>query len=91
MIASTGTRNASIGLKAAEERGVQVVHTGYTSAPLSRASNYSLMAAEVKFDQGSGAEPTDPASPSGSSASPALLSRHARIIGAILDRSVIFN
>src|SRR3979411_80218 len=32
MIASTGTRNASIDLKAAEERGVQVVHTGYTSA-----------------------------------------------------------
>jgi phosphoglycerate dehydrogenase-like enzyme len=33
MIASTGTRNASIDLKAAEERGVQVVHKGYTSAP----------------------------------------------------------
>jgi phosphoglycerate dehydrogenase-like enzyme len=33
MIASTTTRNASIDLKAAEERGVQVVHTGYTSAP----------------------------------------------------------
>jgi phosphoglycerate dehydrogenase-like enzyme len=33
MISSTGTRNASIDLKAAEERGVQVVHTGYTSAP----------------------------------------------------------
>jgi phosphoglycerate dehydrogenase-like enzyme len=33
MIASTGARNASIDLKAAEERGVQVVHTGYTSAP----------------------------------------------------------
>src|SRR6266849_2854985 len=33
MIASTGTRNASIDLKAAEERGVRVVHTGYTSAP----------------------------------------------------------
>src|SRR6202790_4849918 len=33
MIASTGSRNASIDLKAAEERGVQVVHTGYTSAP----------------------------------------------------------
>src|SRR5258707_556238 len=33
MIASTGTRNASIDLKAAEERDVQVVHTGYTSAP----------------------------------------------------------
>src|SRR6202048_1551811 len=33
MIASTATRNASIDLKAAEERGAQVVHTGYTSAP----------------------------------------------------------
>jgi phosphoglycerate dehydrogenase-like enzyme len=33
MIASTATRNASIDLKAAEERGVQVVHTGYTLAP----------------------------------------------------------
>src|SRR3977135_1338831 len=33
LIASTGTLNASIDLKAAEERGVQVVHTGYTSAP----------------------------------------------------------
>ncbi|HEY3622324.1 MAG TPA: D-2-hydroxyacid dehydrogenase family protein [Roseiarcus sp.] len=33
LIASTGRRNASIDLKAAEERGLQVVHTGYTSAP----------------------------------------------------------
>src|ERR1700681_3804011 len=33
MIASTGTRNASVDLKAAKERGVQVVHTGYTSTP----------------------------------------------------------
>src|SRR5271157_5822296 len=33
LIASTATRNASIDLKAAEERGVEVVHTGYTSAP----------------------------------------------------------
>jgi phosphoglycerate dehydrogenase-like enzyme len=33
MIASTAFRNASIDLKAAEERGIQVVHTGYTSAP----------------------------------------------------------
>ena len=33
MISSTAPRNASIDLKAAEERGVQVVHTGYTSAP----------------------------------------------------------
>jgi phosphoglycerate dehydrogenase-like enzyme len=33
LIASTGGRNASIDLKAAEEQGVQVVHTGYASAP----------------------------------------------------------
>jgi phosphoglycerate dehydrogenase-like enzyme len=33
LIASTAMRNASIDLRAAEERGVQVVHTGYTSAP----------------------------------------------------------
>jgi phosphoglycerate dehydrogenase-like enzyme len=33
LITSTGSRNASIDLKAAEERGVQVVHTGYTSSP----------------------------------------------------------
>jgi phosphoglycerate dehydrogenase-like enzyme len=33
MICSTGTGNASIDLQAAEERGVQVVHTGYTSSP----------------------------------------------------------
>ena len=33
LIASTGRRNASIDLKAAEERGVKVVHTGYFSAP----------------------------------------------------------
>jgi phosphoglycerate dehydrogenase-like enzyme len=33
LIASTAGRNASIDLKAAEERGVQVAHTGYTSAP----------------------------------------------------------
>src|ERR1700719_3935681 len=33
MIASTGARNASIDLKAAEERGVEVVHTRNTSTP----------------------------------------------------------
>src|SRR6202047_2289415 len=33
LIASNASRDASIDLKAAEERGVQVVHTGYTSAP----------------------------------------------------------
>jgi phosphoglycerate dehydrogenase-like enzyme len=33
LIASTATVNASIDLAAAAERGVQVVHTGYSSAP----------------------------------------------------------
>jgi phosphoglycerate dehydrogenase-like enzyme len=33
LIASTAFRNASIDVKAAEERGISVVHTGYTSAP----------------------------------------------------------
>src|SRR6476660_6045261 len=33
MIASTAAQKVAIDLKAAEERGVQVVHTGYTSAP----------------------------------------------------------
>ena len=33
LIASTGPRNASIDLQAAEERGVQVVHTSYSSVP----------------------------------------------------------
>jgi phosphoglycerate dehydrogenase-like enzyme len=33
LIASTGPRNASIDMKAAEERGILIVHTGYTSAP----------------------------------------------------------
>ena len=33
LIASTALRNASIDVNAVEERGIQVVHTGYTSAP----------------------------------------------------------
>ena len=33
LIASTGTRNASIDREAADQRGIQVVHTGYISAP----------------------------------------------------------
>jgi phosphoglycerate dehydrogenase-like enzyme len=33
VIASTGARNASIDLEAAAERGVQVLHTGYSSVP----------------------------------------------------------
>jgi phosphoglycerate dehydrogenase-like enzyme len=33
LIASTAPRNASIDLQAANERGIDVVHTGYTSSP----------------------------------------------------------
>ncbi len=33
LIASTGTRNASIDVQAAAERGIAVVHTGYSSTP----------------------------------------------------------
>lgn len=33
LIASTAHRNAAIDVKAAQERGIEVVHTGYTSAP----------------------------------------------------------
>ncbi len=33
LIASTGRRNASIDAAAAQERGVEIVHTGYASAP----------------------------------------------------------
>jgi phosphoglycerate dehydrogenase-like enzyme len=33
LIASTGARNASIDLEAVDQRGIQVVHTGYISAP----------------------------------------------------------
>jgi phosphoglycerate dehydrogenase-like enzyme len=33
LIASTAIQNASIDVKAAAERGIQVLHTGYTSAP----------------------------------------------------------
>jgi phosphoglycerate dehydrogenase-like enzyme len=33
LIASTASRNASIDVRAAAERGIQVVHTGYSSAP----------------------------------------------------------
>ena len=33
LIASTGTRNASIDVKAAEEHGARVVYTGYSSTP----------------------------------------------------------
>ena len=33
LIASTAPRNASIDMRAAAERGIQVAHTGYTSSP----------------------------------------------------------
>jgi phosphoglycerate dehydrogenase-like enzyme len=33
LIASTATRNASIDTEATDERGIEVVHTGYSSAP----------------------------------------------------------
>ena len=33
LIASTGGRNASIDLEAADERGIVVAHTGYISSP----------------------------------------------------------
>ena len=47
MIASTANRNASIDLKAAEERGIQVVHTGYTSAPTIELT-WALILASVR-------------------------------------------
>jgi phosphoglycerate dehydrogenase-like enzyme len=34
LIASTGPRNLSIDLEAAAERGVEVMHTGYSSTPM---------------------------------------------------------
>jgi phosphoglycerate dehydrogenase-like enzyme len=59
LIASTAGRNASIDLKAAEERGVRVVHTGYTSAPtieltwaLILASARDLMAENTSLRRG---------------------------------------
>jgi phosphoglycerate dehydrogenase-like enzyme len=59
LIASTGSRNASIDLKAAEERGVQVVHTGYTSTPtieltwaLILASARNIVAENTSLRQG---------------------------------------
>ena len=59
LIASTAHRNASIDLKAAEERGIQVVHTGYTSAPtieltwaLILGSNRNLVAENASLRSG---------------------------------------
>jgi phosphoglycerate dehydrogenase-like enzyme len=47
LIASTAIRNASIDLKAAEERGIAVVHTGYTSAPTIELT-WALILASVR-------------------------------------------
>jgi phosphoglycerate dehydrogenase-like enzyme len=59
LIASTAGRNASIDLWAAEERGVRVAHTGYTSAPtieltwaLILASARDLMAENASLRRG---------------------------------------
>ena len=59
LIASTATRNASIDIRAAEERGVQVVHTGYSSTPtieltwaLILASARNLVAENVSLRSG---------------------------------------
>jgi phosphoglycerate dehydrogenase-like enzyme len=47
LIASTATGNASIDLEAAEERGVQVVHTSYSSAPTIELT-WALILASVR-------------------------------------------
>jgi lactate dehydrogenase-like 2-hydroxyacid dehydrogenase len=41
LIASTAMRNAPVDLRAAEEHGVRVAHTGYTSAPTIRRTHLS--------------------------------------------------
>ena len=59
LIASTAFRNASIDVKAAEERGIPVAHTGYTSAPtieltwaLILASSRNLVAENASLRNG---------------------------------------
>ena len=59
LIASTAFLNASIDVKAAEERGIPVVHTGYTSAPtieltwaLILASARNLVAENISLRSG---------------------------------------
>jgi phosphoglycerate dehydrogenase-like enzyme len=47
LIASTAFRNASIDVKAAQERHVQVVHTGYSSAPTIELT-WALILAEAR-------------------------------------------
>ncbi len=59
LIVSTGARNASIDVAAATERGVAVVHTGYTSAPtiemtwaLILAASRHIVAENLAFRRG---------------------------------------
>src|ERR1700740_813572 len=59
LIASTGRRNASVDLEAAKERGIEVVHTGYSSRPaieltwgLILASARSLVAENASLRSG---------------------------------------
>jgi phosphoglycerate dehydrogenase-like enzyme len=47
LIASTATRNASIDLEAAAERGIEVVHTGYSSSPTIELT-WALILASVR-------------------------------------------
>jgi phosphoglycerate dehydrogenase-like enzyme len=47
LIVSTGSRNASIDPKAAEERGIQVMHTGYSSTPTIELT-WALILASVR-------------------------------------------
>jgi lactate dehydrogenase-like 2-hydroxyacid dehydrogenase len=48
LIASTAMRNAPVDLRAAEEHGVRVVHTGYTSAPTIRRTHLSAQGKRMK-------------------------------------------
>src|SRR5271168_439695 len=48
VIASTALRNASIDLEAAAERGVQVLHTGYSSAPTIELT-WALILASARY------------------------------------------
>jgi lactate dehydrogenase-like 2-hydroxyacid dehydrogenase len=59
LIASTALRNASIDLKAAEERGVRVVHTGYTSAPTIELT-WALILGSARQAGGCGLRPCRP-------------------------------
>ena len=48
LIASTAMRNVPVDLRAAEEHGVRVVHTGYTSAPTIRRTRLSAQGKRMK-------------------------------------------